>query len=139
MSKKGSVQANLWNIVFFVLLVLLALVITILIWSVQPPETPEPDVVGGVFIGSVEDNGWNQGHYEGLKEVCEELDQQLEIVENVEENLPACLEAVGRLIEEKGCRVIFLTCDGYGPNIKPVVDKYPDVFFYKNQRDLPCK
>lgn len=130
MLEKKTVQTNFWNIVFFLLLLLLVIVTAVLIMSAQPKEGKPTNTVGAVFIGSIEDGGWNQSHYEGLKEACNELGEELVIAEHVAEDLPNCMEAVATLVEDRGCDVVFLTSDGFGSNVKPVVDKYPKVFFY---------
>ena len=86
--------------------------------------------VGAVFIGSVEDKGWNQAHYEGIKEACEKLKLPLFIEEDIAETLEATEPAVDRLVNEKKCNVILLTSDGFGDNLAPLYDKYSNIRFY---------
>ena len=129
MSRKEILRNNIWNIVFFLLLFILTAVIFALILSAQSKEQEKPTIVGGVFIGSVSDNGWNQSHYEGLKQSCDELGHTLEIAENVSETEEECQKAVDALVQ-KGCQVIFLTSDGFGNNVREVIAAYPSIVFY---------
>ncbi|MBR1629485.1 MAG: BMP family ABC transporter substrate-binding protein [Lachnospiraceae bacterium] len=126
---KQKLRNNFWDIVFFLLLLVLTVLICNLIVNMQRKGEDRQIIVGGIFIGTVEDDGWNQSHYEGMKSACEDLGHALEIEENVEETLSDTEKAVQKLVE-KGCRVIFLTSDGFGHNIYKVVKSYPDVSFY---------
>ena len=129
MTFKEKLGNNIWNIVFFALLGMLTIITLLLIHFAQREEPALPTIVGGVFIDSVNDNGWNQNHYEGLKDACDKLGCSLEIVEHVDENLPSARAAVETLVG-KGCHVIFLTSDGFGNNISRVASDFPDISFY---------
>lgn len=129
MLKKESIRDNLWNIIFFMLLFTLAIVILILLVSVRSGDGDDKTVVGALFIGSVNDNGWNETHYLGLKEACDEIGNQLKLKEYVKESLKEAGPAVDELVK-KGCSIIFLTSDGYDSKLSPVYEEYPNVMFY---------
>ncbi len=135
---KTRLRDNLWTIIFFLLLFILAVMILVLIYSVQEQNQPEQTAVGGVFIGSVADDGWNQNHYEGLKEACDGLGLSLETAEYVSETSKECRIAVDGLVK-KGCRVIFLTSDGFGSNVADVIEDYPDIVFYTISPEASAK
>ena len=118
-----------WNIIFFSLLGVLTIIITLLIISFKEHTQQTKDIVGGVFIGSVKDGGWNESHYNGLSMACEELDIELITEEYVAEETEAVKEAVDDLTE-KGATIIFLTSNGYGDNVREVVESYPNISFY---------
>ena len=129
MIKKESLRDNIWSILFFLLLLVLTSVMILLINTLRDEEPEISNLVGAVFIGSVEDGGWNESHYRGLLSACEELDLELKAVENVSETEEACREAVEEIADE-GASVIFLTSDGFGDNVRSVIEDYPDIFFY---------
>ncbi len=87
-------------------------------------------IVGAVFLGSCDDKGWNQSHYDGIKQACEGQDCALLIEENVPEEEEEKLRlAVNRLVE-KGCSVLFLTSFGYGNFLNQIASENPMVAFY---------
>ena len=118
-----------WNIIFLSLLGVLTVIITLLIISFREHTQHTEDIVGGIFIGSVNDGGWNESHYDGLSMVCEELELKLITEENVAEETEAVRTAVDELVKN-GATIIFLTSDGYGDNVREVEESYPDVSFY---------
>ena len=123
------VKEEIWNILFFALVVTLAVVIIYLIGTLREHPTEKRTRVGGVFIGSVSDKGWNESHYEGLKKVCDDMELPLEIVEYVDETDKGCRKAVAELAA-KGVNVIFLTSDGFGADVTGVARDYPLIMFY---------
>ena len=128
MQNKEKLRDNIWNFVFFLLVFTLAIVILILLSS-RVAETEKEDIVGGVFIGKIDDDGWNEAHYEGLLEACRELALPFKYVEDVKETGENCKQAVESL-EAQGCRVIFLTSDGFDSSVYSVVEAHPEIIFY---------
>ena len=110
MLKKENLRDNLWSILFFLALLLLTVLIVTLIGTLQGSEPEKDNIVGGVFIGSVSDGGWNQNHYEGLRRACDAYGLTLISEEYVKEEEDACREAVDALAAKKAS-VIFLLQD----------------------------
>ncbi len=129
MTLKEKVKDHIWDILFFLLLVILSGVMVLLIAMLRGDEPIKNNIVGGVFIGSIADDGWNESHYKGLKQACDEFGKELRIVEYVSETEKSCRAAVEELAKE-GASVIFLTSDGFGNNVKSVIEDYPGIFFY---------
>jgi basic membrane lipoprotein Med (substrate-binding protein (PBP1-ABC) superfamily) len=117
-----------WILILVVLLLILAgLIIGLFRMSIQNDE--EKTIVGGVFLDDIDDGGWSENHYNGLKTACDALGLKLEVVTNVEEKAASEEAAVEELVS-KGCNVIFLTSEGYGMDMYPVMAKYNNVEFY---------
>ncbi|MBQ7677458.1 MAG: BMP family ABC transporter substrate-binding protein [Lachnospiraceae bacterium] len=129
MIKKKNLRDNLWSVLFFVALLLLTILMIVLIGTLQSSEPEKGKIVGGVFIGSVSDGGWNENHYKGLQKACDAYGLTLITEEFVDEKEEACEKAVKSLVDRKAA-VIFFTSDGFGDNVKRVVESYPDVAFY---------
>ncbi len=128
MRNKEKLRDNFWNFVFFLLVFTLAIVILILLSS-RVAVTEKEDIVGGVFIGKIDDDGWNEAHYEGLFEACRELGLPFLYVEDIQETEEACKKAVEEL-ERGGCSVIFLTSDGFDSSVYSVMEAHPEIIFY---------
>ncbi len=116
-------------LVFFGILVAALFSIVLFILFSNRPQIDKPVKIGGVFIDSIEDDGWSEIHYEGLSVACKELDLPLEIVEYVDETAEATAPAVAELVS-KGCNVIFLTSGGFGNNCRKIIESYPNVVFF---------
>ena len=129
MGAKETIKKNIWTIVFVILIVILTVIVIMLMTSFIEPEGTTVDKVGGVFVGYIDDEGWNENHYEGIKNACDNLGISFMIQENVSEDLDACRRAVDKLVKG-GCNVIFLTSNGFGEEVYPVVNDHPEVNFY---------
>jgi simple sugar transport system substrate-binding protein len=88
-----------------------------------------PLKVGFIYIGTINDNGWNYAHNQGRLYLEEELGDAVETtyVENVPEG-PDC-ERVLRELAQSGHRLIFATSFGYGDYVIKVAQQFPDVRF----------
>lgn len=90
--------------------------------------------VGFVMTGSSDEHGWNRLHYEGIRDVCEELDAELIVKENVKENTGECEQAI-RNLAEADVDVIILSSYGYAKEVLDVVEEYPEIAFYSESFD----
>ncbi len=116
---------------FGFMIVLIALIVIALYLILNTSKTVAVENrVGAVFIGSIEDKGWNETHYDGIKATCEKLGLPLYIEQDVAETLETAEPAVDRLVNDKKCNVILLTSDGFGDNLAPLYEKYPTIRFY---------
>ncbi len=85
--------------------------------------------IGYILTGAVDEPGWNGMNYAGMETVCNDLDVELLVKENIPENTGACPEAVIQLIDE-GAELIVLSSYGYPAEVKDLINKYPDISFY---------
>jgi basic membrane protein A and related proteins len=85
--------------------------------------------MGFIYVGSRNDYGYNQAHYEGKTALAE-----LDWVDAVdEENVPESIEVqktMESMINLDGAQVLFPTSFGYfDPHILKIAEQYPDTFF----------
>ena len=118
----------IWIIVLIILTVALSGLVVLLL-NLSRTTVHKETIAGALFIDKVDDDGWNQRHYEGLASACKSRDIRLEIEENIEATYEAAEPAIERLIA-KGCQVIFLTSDGYDKKLYPVALKHPEITFF---------
>jgi simple sugar transport system substrate-binding protein len=85
--------------------------------------------VGFIYVGTINDNGYNYGHNQGRLFLEQELGDQVETtyVENVPEG-PDC-ERVIRELAQQGNKLIFTTSFGFGDATIKVAQEFPDVAF----------
>ncbi len=85
--------------------------------------------IGFVYVGSINDNGYNYAHNQGRIYVEEQLGDAVEtvFVENVPEG-PDC-ERVLRELAQQGCKLIFATSFGFGDSVIKVAEQFPDIAF----------
>ena len=107
-------------------IILLIIILFILLTGHQKKTAPK---IGFVITGSVEEEGWNGAHYQGVKYACEQLGAELIVKENVLEGTGKCEEAIHELVSE-GARMIILSSYSYPEEAKDIVDMYPDIAFY---------
>jgi len=86
-------------------------------------------IVGAIYIGSVNDYGYNRSMKDGLEEMKKAI-PGLKLIEA--ENVPESAEAE-RVIEtmiQQGAKLIFPTSFGHMDPALNVANRHPDVFFY---------
>jgi basic membrane protein A len=84
--------------------------------------------VGFVLLGSINDGGWTQAHYEGEQYVENNMDGvECVYVENVPESSDC--ERVMTELAQNGCKVIFACSSGYMDYVIDVAENFPDVIF----------
>ncbi len=89
----------------------------------------DPLQVGFVMVGSINDMGWNTGHYHGLEAVQEHFGDAVETtyVENVPEGADA--ERVLTQMALAGADIIFTTSFGFMDPTNNVAERFPNVMF----------
>ncbi len=117
------------GVLFIAMALVVILDIVILIFSFRFDGAKKTIKVGGVFIGDMTDNGWNQSHYEGLHDACEKLSCSFLIKDHVPEERIHVENAIRNLVDE-GCSVLFLTSYGYGDYVAEIAKEHPKVAFY---------
>ena len=97
-------------------------------------ELQIPDVEEGKFnvamvlIGPHDDAGWSQAHYEGLRYLCENIeDSHVAYIENVPEGADS--EQAFRSLARKGFDFIIGTSFGYMDPMGAVAEEFPDTTF----------
>ena len=108
---------------------LISVVLIIVIRSFRLPETERQLTVGCVLIGTKEDMGWNENHYNSILNACRAHGCGFTVRESVAENNVAVSEAVAGLVKE-GVNVIFLTSYGYGASMDELARANPRVAFF---------
>ena len=128
--KINSRKRKILLAVFCLLIVILVAVIVMLGRTVSHRQK-----IGFVMTGSVDEEGWNGMHYQGVLKACETLDTELLVKENVLEFTGQCGPAVEELVN-RGCHMIILSSYGYVQEVQDIIQKYPDVAFYHNAFDI---
>jgi basic membrane protein A len=97
--------------------------------GVQLPETVDGKFnVAMVLIGSHDDKGWNQAHFEGLQYLCENMDNvHVAYMEDVAEGGDS--EQVFRSLARKGFEFVIGTSFGYMDPMEIVAEDFPDSTF----------
>lgn len=113
----------------FVLVGLIIIALAFVIRSFRLPETGKHITIGCVLVGSKDDKGWNESHYNGLLHACEAHSCLLEVRDDVGEDAASVSSAVDNLVKE-GANVIFLTSFGYGEYAEENARKHPRVAFF---------
>jgi basic membrane protein A len=108
--------------------------------GVQLPEAVEGKFnVGMVLIGPHNDGGWSEAHFDGLKHICENMDNvHVAYNEGVPEGADS--EQVFRSLARKGFDLIIGTSFGYMDGMEIVAEEFPDQYFihisgYKSNGD----
>ena len=89
----------------------------------------KPLVVGFLYVGTRDDNGYNQAHAEAAAVVSGMEGVKIKEVDGVKENQDAqtTMEA---MVNNQGAKLIFATSFGYfDPHVKEIAKKYPAVTF----------
>ena len=115
-----------------VILVIAATMVGMFVFTGKNKE--EKLKIGFVMSGSVDEQGWNGLHYQGIKEACDELDVELIIKDNIAENSGQCQEAISELAK-KDVDIIILSSYGYAAEVYDLVKEYPDITFYSESFD----
>ena len=113
---------------------ILVLILIVVLIATTGFEKKDTVTVGFIMTGSTTEHGWNQLHYEGILEACEELDATLIVKEEVKEYTGQCRQAIHELAEEE-VDMIILSSYGYAPEVLDVVKEYPEIAFYSESFD----
>ena len=97
--------------------------------GVQLPEAVEGKFnIGMVLIGPHNDGGWSEAHFDGLRYVCENMDNvHVAYMENVPEGADS--EQVFRSLARKGFDFIIGTSFGFMDTMEIVAEEFPDTTF----------
>lgn len=96
--------------------------------EIDTEVTKERTKVGFIYNGSIDDKGWGQSHYEGIKKSSEELN--LEII--YKENVPfddSCKKLMQEMIDV-GCKIVICNSYDYGDFMLEVARENPEVKFF---------
>ena len=108
-------------------LIIVALVV--IIQSFRLPGIQRQTVLGCVLVGSKEDMGWNENHYNSILNACRAHGCGFAVRERVAESGDAVTRAVAGLVKE-GANVIFLTSFGNGAKMDEMAQANPRVAFF---------
>ena len=90
--------------------------------------TREKTKVAMIMNGSISDRSWGQSHYEGMQKTAKELNLDVSFYENIPADSNAVAE-MERLIST-GVKIIVANSFQFGPYIRMVASKHPDVKFF---------
>jgi basic membrane lipoprotein Med (substrate-binding protein (PBP1-ABC) superfamily) len=98
--------------------------------AVAPVAADTPRlVIGAIYVGSVNDYGYNRSFHDALAEVAKTMDGvKLLEAENVPESADA--ERVMENMIQQGAKLIFPTSFGHQDPAFNVAKRHPDVYFY---------
>lgn len=85
--------------------------------------------VGLIITGSVEEQGWNNAHYQGVRYACDKLGTELLVKENISEERDSCVTAIHELVKE-GASMIILSSYAYPTLVRETIQSYPKIAFY---------
>ncbi|MBQ6814525.1 MAG: BMP family ABC transporter substrate-binding protein [Lachnospiraceae bacterium] len=123
MKNKKRTQALLLGLVAVIVIIIIVII------ALLGQENEDAPKVGLVITGSIDDDGWNGVHYQGVLYACDKIGTELLVKENVSEEGAECQKAIEELVEE-GASMIILSSYGYPTIAKETIDRYPDVAFY---------
>ncbi len=123
-------RAHLIRRIIQIFSVVLVAGILALIFGFSATQKSSATKVGLVLLGMPDDRGWNQCHYNGIEEACEEHHCVMCARTMIPEEEAPVKQAISELIEDEGCTVIFLTSFGYGMYAEVIAKEYPNVAFY---------
>ena len=109
------------------MLILAAIVVIVMLFSTSDNDNTKK--IGYIMTGSIDEQGWNGMNYKGIEAVCNSLDVELIVRENVLEGTGMCTTAVSELAES-GAEMIILSSFGYPGEVRTLIDKYPEIAFY---------
>ena len=88
----------------------------------------EPAVIGVIIPGDINEPGWNESHYRGIKTACENFGLPLLVRDKVKENSGQCPEAIKDLAQH-GAGMICFASYAYAIEARDLVGDYPNVAF----------
>lgn len=116
---------------FFGAVVLLGIILIIMLFGNVKNDRVK---VGFILSGTIDEEGWNGRHYQGIAAACEELDAELVVKENIKEHTGVCGQAIKEL-EKAGVGMIVLSSYGYSEEVKELVKEYPEITFYASSSE----
>lgn len=108
-------------------IVFVALCITLVFFQGEKKDTEVK--IGLILTGSCEEGGWNQAHYDAMKQACETQFVELLVKENIAEGTGACIPVIDEMAAA-GANMIFLSGYAFGKEVAEYADTYPDIAFF---------
>ncbi|MEG2406629.1 MAG: BMP family ABC transporter substrate-binding protein [Clostridiales bacterium] len=90
---------------------------------------PEDVKVGFIYIGSAEDQGFNNSHEDARVALEKDLGVKTMYLEKVPDNAAGSEKAIRDLIDQD-CNVIIGSSFGYGDAMAKVAEEYPEIHFF---------
>ena len=98
--------------------------------SAAAPAGAEPITIGFLYVGSKQDNGYNQSHADGEAAVAGIPGVSVIDAENVPETID-CDQKMSTMIKTEDAKIIFATSFGYfKPHVLETAPKFPDVAIF---------
>ena len=99
-----------------------------MVFNFDAADDRRTEKVGFILLGGIDEPGWNESHYEGIKSACEAFGVTLLVRDHVPEGTGACADAIRSLAGE-GVGMIFLCSYGYPAETRAMVEAYPGIAF----------
>lgn len=103
-------------------------IVYFLIFATDTEPERRYDKIGFIILGDINEVGWNASHYNGIKAACEEFGLELLVRDHIKENSGECISSIEDLATQ-GANVIFLVSFNYSSEVRPIIDKYPNIAF----------
>lgn len=94
--------------------------------------------VGYFSIGSIEESGWSNEHYKGLKAACDKYKLQMLVRGNIEENSGQSAEVIKEFINANA-GIIFMMSYNYPLENENLITQNPNIEFIANSSMLTAK
>ena len=91
--------------------------------------------VGYFNIGKVEEPGWSNEHYKGLKAACDEFDLELLTRNDIQENSGQAIETIEEL-EDEDAGIIFMMSYNYPLEAKNLIESKKNIEFVANSSEI---
>ena len=86
--------------------------------------------VGLIITGKKDEGGWNEAHYDAMKQACKEQGAELIVKESIHEGTGECFPVIDELAKE-GANMIFMAGYAYGKEVSTCAYKYPKIAFFQ--------
>ncbi len=106
----------------------IAIIFVAIVFRFEQDTVSEPPSIGFITLGRINDPGWNQSQYEGIKEACDSLGMKLFYKENVRENTGEVISAI-RDLKGKGVKMIYLASYAYADEAITEIESSPEISF----------
>ena len=99
-----------------------------MVFGFDAEDERRAEKVGFILLGGVDEPGWNEAHYEGIRSASEAFGVTLLVREHVPEGTGAVNEAIQSLADE-GAGMIFLCSYGYPEEARAAAEAHPGITF----------
>lgn len=111
-----------------ILSVIIVGMILIRVREMETNVTKEETQAAVLLTGTIDDESWNQSHFEGMEQAAKELNLNIRYIEKAPED-EQCAVLLEELIQD-GCKIIVAASFGYGTYVEQAAKEHSDVYFF---------